>query len=420
MATREHVGWEEFLRGHVLLQVTGPRPDALLARLIAAGRPFRAARRDARGLWVRMALGDFRRLRPLVRGSGLRVHIAARGGLPFALARAARRPALFAAGAAAALLLAGLSQRVWFVQVLGADRLGEGEVLHVAAAAGLRPGAAKASLDPDRVAAALIADVPALSWAEVTVHGTLATIQVVERALPPPAYEQVGVAGDVVAAHAGIVRGVTVSAGVAVVSPGQRVEPGQVLIRGMIQMPARRGPQGAEGLRSVAVHASGVVVAVQTYQTYAEAPASLEVGVPTGATFVRRVLVVGRLQLVLTGRGRVPWPSYRLSRTELGPLRFRSLVLPGSLLVLRYAEVATHQKALPPAAAAAAAAAAARAFLLRQLPPRARILQERQSTTLLPGGRVGVELWVESEDNIGVFRPTGGQAGGTPTAPGAS
>jgi hypothetical protein len=67
--------------------------------------------------------------------------------------------------------------------------------------------------------------------------------------------------------------------------------------------------------------------------------------------------------------------------------------------------VTPHQRMLPPAVAGKAAAAEAWAFLLPQLPPQARIVQQGQKATLLPGGRVGVELWVESEDNIGVFRP---------------
>ena len=402
MAAR--VGLGEFLTGYVLVSVEGRRPDALLSRLVAAGLRFRAARRDGAALLLRVGVRDFRRVRPLARGCRVRVRLAGRGGLPFLLARVRRRPALAGAVVAAAAAGVLLSRCVWFVQVRGEDRLPPAEILRAAAAAGLRPGAWKAGLDPDRVAAHILRAVPDLSWAEVSVHGTLATIAVAERALPPPGQADAGVPGDVVAAHGGIVRGIAVTAGLPEVRAGQAVRAGQVLIRGVVRMaPSRQA--GSGGAQDVPVHAAGVVLAVETYEAYAEAPASLTVGVPTGAVRVRRVLVVAGHALILAGRGPLPWPAYRLERGQVGPLRWRGVAVPVELLTLRYLQVRPHERPLAPDAAASVAAAQARAFLLRQLPAHARILQQRQTTTLLPGGRVGVELWVESEDNIGVFRP---------------
>lgn len=402
MAAR--VGWGEFLRGYVVLRVEGRRPDAFLARLVAEGARFRAARREGQALVLRLGLRDFRGVRPAARGCRVRVRIAGRGGLPFLVARVRRRPALAGALVAAAAAGVVLSHCVWFVQVRGADRLPPAEILRAAAAAGLRPGVWRGGLDTEAVAAHILRTVPDLSFAGVSLRGTLATISVAERSLPPPGHADAGVPGDVVAAHGGIVRGLAVTAGLPEVRPGESVRAGQVLIRGVVRMaPSRQA--GSGGARDVPVHAAGVVLAVQTYEAYAEAPASLTVGVPTGQVHVRRVLVVGRHALVLAGRRPVPWAAYRLERGQWGPLRWRGLAVPVELLTLRYLQVRPHERPLAPDAAASVAAAQARAFLLRQLPAHARILQQRQTTTLLPGGRVGVELWVESEDNIGVFRP---------------
>ena len=406
----------ELLSGYLLLAVAGERPAAFLDALLAARIPFRQARVAPDGLSLRLGVPDFRRIRPAARTAGVRVRIRRRAGLPFWLARARRRPALLGALLAGAVLLYVLSGHIWFVQVTGSDRAASAEILRAAGQLGLQPGARRAGLDAQDISRRLPVAVPQLAWASVQLHGTLAIIQVVERAEPAPAYAEAGLPGDVVAAHAGIVAGLTVTAGAAAVQPGEAVQAGQVLIRGLVQMPVARTRQsGLEGLRAVPVHAAGLVLAVQTYRTYAESPGALEVGVPTGAVAVRRALLVGGRTLPLDWRA-VPFSAYRLEREVSPALRWRNVALPLELLTLRYVEVTRQVRLLSPDAARAVAAAQARAFLLPQLPPHGRILRERQQSTLLPGGRVGVELWVESEDNIGVFRPAGPPAAPPPPA----
>ncbi len=408
-------GW---LSGYVVLRVRTGTPAHFLNALLAARIPFRQARSDALGLRLRMPISGFRGLRPAIRGQHARVRIVRRVGLPFALAKPGRRPALLAASAAAAVVLYVLSGSVWFIQIRGTDRIPPAEVARAAASLGLRPGVRRGALDTAKIAQRLPVVLPELTWAAVTVHGTLATVQVVERVRPAPAYEQAMQPGDVVAAHGGIVAGIQVLAGQAVVHVGDTVEPGAILIRGLMQMPvARSRSAGIEGMRILPIHASGIVTARQRYQTYAEVTRLEEVGPETGRVFVRRQVLIGGRAVNLQGFGAVPFAAYRLRRQVRGPLRFRGIPLPLELVTLRYTEIRSETTLLSTEQAAALAAAEARAFLLQQLPPRSRLLQEHQTVTWLPGQRVGVELSVETEDNIGVFRPAADAATATDGAP---
>jgi similar to stage IV sporulation protein len=419
----------DWLRGYVEVEVapTAGGPGAfgpLLNALIAARVPFRRARtvREPEApvprLTLRLGAADFRRLRPAVRGRGLRVRIRRRRGLPFLLARLARRPALVGSALAAGLAVYLLSGYVWLVQVQGTDRLTPGEVLRAAASLGLRPGVRRSAVDGAEIGRRLPILLPELSWASVQVHGVLAAIQVVEKVSPSTAYEQALVPGDVVAAHGGVVTGVTVLAGTAVVRPGDVVRPGAVLIRGQVTVPvARSRTSGMEGLRTVPVHAAGVVMARARYQTYAEAPLLSQVEEPTGRVFVRRVLVAGRLRLTLQGWRPVPFAAYRLERYDAALPALRGVRLPLELVTLRYVEVRPEVRRWTVAQAQGMALAEARAFLARQMPPRSRLVGEQQRTLRLPGGRVGVELSVETEDNIGVFRAAAEAQAGPDGAP---
>ncbi len=397
-------------------------PHRFLNALLDAGIPFRHARVAPDGLRLTLTVSGFRRLRPVVRGVGARVRLAGVGGLPFVLARMRRRRALLAVAGITAAALYVLSGYVWFVQVQGADRVAAEEVVAAARRLGLAPGVRRSGLDPAELGRDLQLLVPDVSWAGVNLYGTLAVIDVVERVRPAPAYEQAAAPGDVVAAEGGVVAAVTVLHGQARVRPGERVQLGQVLIAGVGPAPAStagRGPGAAGEAGDVPVHASGVVLVRRWYAARAEVARTVHVAVPTGRVFTRMALVVGLRALYLAGWRRVPFRAYVLRRTVTGPLRWRNLPLPVEAVTLRYLEVTRFVRRLTIDDARSLAAARARAALYPRLPRRARIVEERQQTVLLPGHRVGVELLVESEENIGVFRgapvaPAPAPAGGTP------
>ncbi len=406
-----------WLRGELELQASVRDAAGFLTGLLSAGIGFRRAGGPPQDLRLRILLRDFRRIRKVVFRSRARVRIARRLGAPFLLGRVRRRPFLVGAAVLAGAVLYVLSGSIWFVQVRGTDGVDPAEILHEAAALGLRPGVRRAAIDAAAIASRLPVAVPDLTWAGVTLHGTLATIQVVERHRPRPAYEQATVPGDIVAAHAGIVTGMTVSVGRAVVSPGATVHAGQVLIRGVVPMPVSR--LGGASVRELPVHAAGVVIARRWYSAYAEASRVLSIGVPTGRVYVRRSLLIGRFRVNLQGFRGVPFGAYTLRRHVSKPMQWRNILLPVELVTTRYAEVTYHLRRLSLEAAGDMAAAEVRMFLIPHLPPQARIVEERQRVFSLPGNRAGVELQVESEDNIGVFRPAAPAAPVAP-APGAA
>ncbi len=406
-------GSHAWLGGYVDLEIRTAQPEVMLNALLEQGVSFASHQGEDGTVRLRVAVAQVRRLRPAARAAGARVRIVRRAGAPFALARVRRRPWLWGSAVVAVAIGQFLSGYVWFVQVQGTDRLAPAEIAAAAAGMGLRPGVRRSSVDASALGRRLTAALPELAWAGVTLHGTLAEISVAERPRPAPGYEQAAQAGDIVAAHAGRIWSLRVLSGVPMVQPGQEVTAGQVLIRGAMRMPvARNRSSGPEGVRDVPVHASGLIIARQWYSSYAEAPRTVAAGLPTGRQALRRVVEVGRFRVDSDlWRGR-PFAAYELARSQWGPVRLGPLVLPVHVLTLRYSEVRTHYRRLSLSEAEAVATAEARSFLLSSLPSGARIIAQHHSWQELAGGRVGVELQVESEDNIGVFRPTASPGAG--------
>ncbi len=175
--------------------------------------------------------GDFRRLARHGRRLQVRVDVLEKGGVPIWAARARRRPTLVLGGALFAAALYWLGQFVWFVHVDGAQTLATADVLRAAERAGLHPGAARHAVRRESVERTLHLELPDLAWAAVELRGTVATVRVVERTGADPSLTQ---PGHVVAVRDGIVERVSVTAGEALVAPGDTVQAGMPLISGVL------------------------------------------------------------------------------------------------------------------------------------------------------------------------------------------
>lgn len=79
------------LRGFVTLHVTGPQVERLINAVTGAGIIIWDVRPAGDGASLNVLLNDFFRLRPLLRKTGCRMHVTARYGLPFRVARLWRR-----------------------------------------------------------------------------------------------------------------------------------------------------------------------------------------------------------------------------------------------------------------------------------------------------------------------------------------
>jgi similar to stage IV sporulation protein len=393
-----------YLLGYLEVEARGPSPEAFVNLAIQRGIYFWGlGRRDGR-LRLRMGLQAFRRIRPVARLTGTRLHVVGRRGLPFLARRAARRPALMAGAGAAAVAVWVLGSFVWVVdvRVQGHGRVQRWEVLAAAERLGLRPGIRKGDLDLERIATELPVLLPRVAWAAVRLQGIKATVDVVERRLPEPGEEPFG-PGDVVASKDGVVTRVLVLMGQPAVRPGQAVRAGQVLISGTFVPPTAPGAPG-RGAAPLRVGAKGSVFALVWYDTYVEVPLHQLVVVPTGRVFVRRRLVAFGRRLDLGGWRPVPFPDYTLERSSAG-FAFRSTPLPFELETLRYSEVHRFIRNLADRQAEQEAEASGRAALMRRIPPEARIVRSEADVVQRTAGRLGVRVRIEAEEDIGVWRP---------------
>ena len=144
------------------------------------------------------------------------------------------------------LITIALPRRVWFVRVEGNSTVPTRKILDEAAKCGIGFGASRRDVRSEQMKNALLEAIPELQWAGVNTEGTVAVIQVRERAhkQPEQAHSEVG---HIVAIREGVITSCTATRGSLLCAPGQAVQSGEVLISGYTDCGLTIRAEQAEG-----------------------------------------------------------------------------------------------------------------------------------------------------------------------------
>lgn len=222
-----------FLVGWVEWEAEGGFPERFLNLATCRNIPLTRTRRRGVSLFGCCYARDYRRLRPLARRSGVRLHITARHGLPFRTRRYRHRWGLAVGLAVYVLLLQLFPRYIWSVDVQGNDKVSAAEIQEVMADLGVRVGNARTGFDLRTIQLQAIESLPDLSWVAVNLEGSIAHIEVNERvtAEEPPDLSQ---PTNLKAACDGRVVSTRIVDGQAVVQQGDAVVKGMLLASGII------------------------------------------------------------------------------------------------------------------------------------------------------------------------------------------
>lgn len=266
------------ITGYLTIEITGPCAEQLLNRAAAQRIALWNLHYRKQRISGCISAADFRALRPVCRGLGLRVHILKKHGLPFLTHRYRRRYGLMLGAALFFAVLIFLSQFIWTVEVSGNSTVSTESILAACEELGIREGMLKSRLLPAVNAQRLLLASPRLSWAALNLEGCVLTVNVSEiHTQPVP--EDDGPC-DLRAATDGTVTKIDITSGSAAVRVGDTVLKGDVLVSGIVE-----SAQGTEFVR-----AEGTVTANTRRVLTAEGGFSQTLIQPTGAVKSHSVL----------------------------------------------------------------------------------------------------------------------------------
>ncbi|MGM9602647.1 MAG: sporulation protein YqfD [Faecousia sp.] len=166
-----------------------------------------------------------------------------------------RRPILSLTIVALLFLTLWIPTRVLFVRVEGNQAVPQQQILQSAEVSGIRFGAGVRGIRSEKVKNSLLQQIPQLSWVGVNTKGCVATITVAERQTADAIAEEETRISSLAASQDAQITDITVTAGSALVKPGDVVSKGQILISGYTDC----------GIKIHATHAKGEVFGKTLY-----------------------------------------------------------------------------------------------------------------------------------------------------------
>ena len=250
------------LRGYVRVRVRGMYCGRFLSACAADRIPlYDLIPSDRQEIIFTVALSDFYRLHDPVLRNACHLHIIERGGLPFYLRRMRPRIVFFAGFAAVLILFHLLTGYIWTFEVTGCETVSPGQILRALEEEGIRRGTPIASVDPVALRNSILCKHHELIFLTMRFEGSHAVVEVHERRFPPEIADD-SVPRNLTASHSGLVTSVLLRQGTALVSPGDLVDPGDMLIGGWLHIPILQ-PRSSftEEYTDIPVRADGEVYA---------------------------------------------------------------------------------------------------------------------------------------------------------------
>lgn len=236
--------WVQLLRGYVTIKVWGYSTERLLN--LCGNHNILVWDIVDHGDYntMNISVKSFFALKPLLKKTGTRASVLGRYGLPFFMSKVRKRK-IFAVGFLCCMLFWILtSGYIWNIRIDGNYTLTEDVLMDYLGSKGIHTAMKKEDLQIEELEKKLREDYDIITWTSVQVEGTTLLIHIKENEMPTydqtsqqgaeDGKEEPAVGKDLVAAKSGTISYMITRSGVPLVSVGDTVEKGDVLVSGAV------------------------------------------------------------------------------------------------------------------------------------------------------------------------------------------
>lgn len=181
-----------------------------------------------------IAIRDFKKLKSIARKTRCKINIISKRGLYFKLFKYRKRRLAFVLIAGFVAISVFSTTFIWDIEVTGNTYIDTEEVYEALAEAGLYQGKSKINLKTKKVINSLRVSLSDIAWVGIEIDGTQAHVKIVEKTkLPEEAITKNSI-GDIISNKSGTIEKMVVENGTPILSVGDYVEEGRILIEGKI------------------------------------------------------------------------------------------------------------------------------------------------------------------------------------------
>lgn len=179
-------------------------------------------RKKSSFLFTNIAIKDFKKIRQIAKTTKCHVKIEKKKGLPFLLHRYKKRKIFIGLLIAVNLIIFGLSNFVWNIEIIGENSISKEELLNELNGYGLKTGILKAKVNTKEVISNIRLNRDDIAWIGIKLKGTNVIVEVVEADKKPNIINENEYC-SIVSDKEGIITKINVQNGTALVKVGDIV-----------------------------------------------------------------------------------------------------------------------------------------------------------------------------------------------------
>ncbi|WP_158212424.1 sporulation protein YqfD [Natranaerobius trueperi] len=182
-----------------------------------------------RGLKLKISISDFHKLRHIIRKTNCRVKIVEKKGIPILKKKLRKRKVLVGGIVVAIVVLIYLSSFVWFIEIVGNERVSDEEIIETLEESGVAPGTKKSEFEAHEIENIVVNQHDEIIFVGIRVKGMKVQIEIVEKEEQPEEFEG---PTNIVSDREAYITNILVFSGFPAVEPGDVVKEDDVLIYG--------------------------------------------------------------------------------------------------------------------------------------------------------------------------------------------
>ncbi len=384
------MGLINWLFGYLILEVTGKNTERFVNLCAHFGILIKNAVKKEDALEIRVSRKAFIKMLKPKKRSGCRVKIIEKRGLPFLIKRWNKRKILLIGAFVFMVITGALNSFIWTIRIDGNEKITDEEIKIIANYCGLRQGVLKYKVDEKKFSENALKCEGRLSWIWPEIKGSVLYIHVREKATeekPIDLKEPM----DVIAKRSGRINSITVKRGFPLVSEGELVTKGQVLIS-----------SHKEGFTPV--HAMGEIYASYWSEIEDKATTLKKVVTYTGREKSYYSLKIGSFGMSFRFSGKAPFETFEKETKEKGLKLFSEIPLPVFYGKTTYKETKVDLIKIPMEEAVSEKALLMEEEFLKNLEKNVEIKDKILKTETLSEDETRIALVFECEEDIALGR----------------
>ena len=226
---------KHWLMGYLTVHISGPSPERFINLCVNRKIYIWNIIRENEKFKFNLSVRNYRKIKPVVKKTGLVPKIEQKHGLPFLLHKNRKRKGFFLGLIICAVLVYIMSLYIWDIEISGGYKYTPQALLKFLDEQGVKPGIKKKYIDGSKIEEEIRLAYDDIGWVSAEVKGTRLIIKITETNMPSPIIEATA-PSHMVATKDAIVKEIITRTGTPKVKPGDVVRKGDILVSGIVEV----------------------------------------------------------------------------------------------------------------------------------------------------------------------------------------